>query len=177
MGRRGPPPKPTALKLAAGNPGRRKLNVQDEPKPEPGAGAPPDWLGDDARAIWFQLAPPMTRSGLATTVDERTLGRYCVLLALWIRASKACQKAQSQAYPTKNRKGQITGHRELPAFAELRRLGPQLLQLEREFGLTPAARTRIRLERDAAVAKGADPETSADQFFSFRRSSSPQAPA
>jgi phage terminase small subunit len=46
----GPAPKPTALKLVQGNPGKRKLN-KSEPK---FCGAPvcPAWITDVARAEW-----------------------------------------------------------------------------------------------------------------------------
>jgi hypothetical protein len=38
-GSRGPAPKPTAIKKAEGNPGKRKLNTE-EPEPVPGASVP-----------------------------------------------------------------------------------------------------------------------------------------
>jgi P27 family predicted phage terminase small subunit len=149
------------LKIAAGNPGKRPLNEQ-EPKPEASAGEPPSWLSSDAREIWFRLAAPMTKCGLVTRVDELALARYCTLLAMWIKATEAVQKAKSSAYTIKNKSGQIVGHRELPQMAELRRLGPQLTQLEREFGLTPASRTRVKAERGAAIES--DPDA-LDRFF------------
>ena len=43
MGRRGPAPKPTAIKKAEGNPGKRKLNTE-EPQPLPGVPECPDHL-------------------------------------------------------------------------------------------------------------------------------------
>ena len=49
MGKRGPRPRPTALKLARGNPGKRRLNT-DEPKPRTGVGDCPDWLDKEGRA-------------------------------------------------------------------------------------------------------------------------------
>src|SRR5690349_12618000 len=101
---RGPAPKPTALKLAAGNPGKRPLNTE-EPKPEASAGEPPAWMSGDAREIWFRLAGPMTKCGLVTRVDELALARYCTLLAMWIKATEKVQKAKSSAYTIKNRNG------------------------------------------------------------------------
>lgn len=162
----GPAPKPTALKIAGGNAGKRPLNTE-EPKPEPAGGSPPEWLGDDAKKIWFQIAGPMTRCGLATSVDQFALGRYCALLARWIRAVQEAEKAKAPAFTVKNRRGDIVGTKEFPAVAELRRLGPQLTALEREFGLTPASRTRIRIERGARVDE--DPDSAIESFQAQRK--------
>ena len=43
----GPPPKPTKLKLLAGNPGKRPLN-ENEPEPEAVAPSVPAHLDDEA---------------------------------------------------------------------------------------------------------------------------------
>lgn len=154
MGSRGPAPKPTALRLLAGNPGKRPVNLA-EPIPDPSAGNPPDWLGDGARRIWFGLAPRMARARLMGDVDETSLGRYCTILARWIECKTLVEQGKTHV-PIKNRNGDVVGVKELPAAAEFRRLGPQLTQLEREFGMTPASRTRIRLENEKDAAKDPD---------------------
>lgn len=159
---RGPAPKPTLLKIASGNPGRRPINTR-EPRPESAAGTPPEWLGDGAKKLWFRIAGPMVRCGLATAVDEHALARYCSLLHLWIRALAGVEKARATSYSIKSRKGHIVGHRELAHFSDLRRLGPQLTQLEREFGLTPSARTRIQLAREDRMDR--DGDGAVDAFF------------
>lgn len=162
---RGPAPKPTKLKIAAGNPGKRPINGE-EPQPEEASGRAPDWLSDDAKKIWFQIAGPMTRSGLATAVDQYSLGRYCGLLAQWIRAYQESEKAGTSQYTVKNKQGKITGTKEFPASAFVRRVGPQLTALEREFGMTPASRTRIRLERDNRVKD--NPNEAIESFLARR---------
>lgn len=161
MGRRGPPPKPTRLKEIAGNPGKRPLpkgEPRPEPVPGPAAGEPPDWLSGEARQIWFQIAAPMVRCGLATSVDQIALARYCTILARWLRA-KALLEEKGDFFNVTAADGRLLGTREAPWSQTFRRLGAQLLQLEREFGLTPAARTRIHVERDRR--DGADPAAGA----------------
>ena len=48
MAQRGRKPKPTAVKMLEGNPGKRSLNT-GEPKPEKKAPRCPAWLEDEAK--------------------------------------------------------------------------------------------------------------------------------
>lgn len=48
MAQRGRKPKPTAVKVLEGNPGKRSLNTA-EPKPEKKAPRCPSWLEDEAK--------------------------------------------------------------------------------------------------------------------------------
>ena len=61
MAQRGRKPKPTALKVLEGNPGKRPLNLF-EPTPEDKMPECPDWLEDEAKAEWDRLAVPMFSS-------------------------------------------------------------------------------------------------------------------
>jgi len=51
----GPKPKPTAIKILEGNPGKRPLNL-NEPKPLQIAPECPDWLLAEAKKEWNRLA-------------------------------------------------------------------------------------------------------------------------
>lgn len=75
MGKRGPQPKPTALRLLEGNPGRLPIN-EAEPRPEGGAIAP-TWLSRAARRHWRDLAPKLEACGMLTAADADTLAHYC----------------------------------------------------------------------------------------------------
>ena len=48
-------PKPTKLKLLAGNPGGRPL-PENEPQPDPAIPDPPDWMEGEALAEWRRIA-------------------------------------------------------------------------------------------------------------------------
>ena len=54
MGRRGPPPKPTHIRLLEGNPSKRPINRR-EPQPEKGAPPCPRWLTAEARVAWKRI--------------------------------------------------------------------------------------------------------------------------
>src|SRR5688500_3869820 len=75
----GPAPKPTALKILHGNPGKRKLNDQ-EPQPSVGAKPPAYIMARPALlAEWNRHAPRLTRLGLLTEIDDDALAMICIL--------------------------------------------------------------------------------------------------
>ena len=55
MATRGRKPKPTALKVLEGNPGKRPLN-ELEPKPKKQAPSCPSWLEPEAKKEWRRMA-------------------------------------------------------------------------------------------------------------------------
>lgn len=110
---RGRKPKPTALKIIAGNPGKRAL-PGNEPIPE-GDAEMPDWLSDGARKVWGELAPGLEDMGVLTSGDSESFAMYCTEVAAY-RADPA---------------GTTVG-----AKALIARLGG-------EFGWSPATRARI----------------------------------
>lgn len=183
MGRRGPAPKPTALKLAAGNPGHRPINKR-EPIPPPGEPEIPEHLGPAGRKVWDQLVPRLVKVGLARSIDGFALGRYCELYARWWEAAQFIGKYKTR-YPVRAepkvdskgnfKEGRILCWREFPEAAEMRKLHRDLLAIEREFGLTPAARTRIQLDVEAKSAN--DPNEIKRRFFLEGVTTPPPPPA
>jgi len=61
-------PKPTYLKIVAGNPGRRPLN-KSEPRPVGTLETPPDWLTEDQKAGWRYVIEHSPR-GLLKRLDS-----------------------------------------------------------------------------------------------------------
>src|SRR5574337_1469176 len=78
---RGRPPKPTALKLVAGNPGKRSMNKQEPDPTYLQDLTPPAWLRDDAKAVWSEIAPIMSAAKLLTEVDVQAFAMGCVAVA------------------------------------------------------------------------------------------------
>ena len=73
----GRPRKPTALKRAEGNPGKRPLNER-EPKPESATPRCPAWLDDESGVEWRRVVPRETVIGL---LNGLALGLLVALLA------------------------------------------------------------------------------------------------
>ncbi|QQS08686.1 MAG: phage terminase small subunit P27 family [Phycisphaerales bacterium] len=161
------------LKLVAGNPGGRKLNVQ-EVVPPPGDAEAPEHLDERARLVWDQVVPKLTRIGLARSVDGEALARYCQMIVLWRDATAFIEK-NGRSYPVRadsgnpKKPGKIIRFSAFPEISMVLRLSRDLLAIEREFGLTPSARSRIQVAAEKA-SQGDVNELKA-KFFGSRPSS------
>lgn len=139
--RRGRKPTPTALKVARGNPGKRKLN-QNEPKPALTVGAPaaPKRLTGVALGKWNELAAELYKTGVLTVVDTDALERYCLIYQRWVEAEEKLTKQGFITLTDKN--NQIQN----PYLAVANRCIKQLDSLAAEFGITPSSRSRVHGE-------------------------------
>lgn len=136
MGRRGPPPKPTALKLVAGNPGKKPL-PKNEAKPKIELPTQPRHLSAAAREEWDRLAPVLMRLGLLTRLDRAAFAAYCQAWGRYVEAEEMLSKASALAFTA-------SGYPIINPWATISKQAvEQMTRLLGEFGLTPAARTRI----------------------------------
>lgn len=76
-GSRGPLPKPAALKLLEGNPGKRALNLSEGVNPRVEIPSAPKHLGLEARKEWKRITPILEELGLISGLDRAALGLYC----------------------------------------------------------------------------------------------------
>ena len=76
MAQRGRKPKPTAVKVLEGNPGKRSLNTA-EPKPEKKAPRCPSWLEDEAKKEWKRMSKQLEQLGILTEIDMAAFAGYC----------------------------------------------------------------------------------------------------
>jgi P27 family predicted phage terminase small subunit len=157
MGLRGPQPKPSALKIAQGNPGRRAIS-ENEPIPPPGTVVPPPWVDGQALEIWTYIAPVLVAMKTLTTADVLPFARYCIAYARYLELREALWKKgwSGTTYPIRT-DGKTRGVAELPQAGELRRLHEILSRLEDRFGLTPSARTRLRVEHTGPASTPSGP--------------------
>ena len=142
---RGRKPKPTALKLVEGNPGKRKLN-EKEPKPTSKAVAP-DWLRSDpvAMAEWDRLAVELEQLGLLTNLDVQVFAMYCDSVSRYRRSRERLMDQGDIVESTK------TGGAlyQSPYLPVMRRERDFLKTAASLLGLSPSDRTRIEVNNDA----------------------------
>lgn len=164
MGRRGPPPKPTALNELQGNPGKRAKNDR-EPKPTAGRPTMPSWLPKEAKAEWKRLVPELEKVGLLTVVDRTALAAYCLAHHELVDATRTLEaegRIVSEAIVGRKKKDgvqvdEVVGHKKKqhPAVKLQRDAFTRVKQFLAEFGLTPAS--RARLKTDGGEEEAVDP--------------------
>lgn len=162
MGRRGPPKKPTALRVIEGNRGKRPIN-KNEPQPE--VGMPPmpvELAGDaDAVAMWREVSPELYAVGVLTTVDGPALSAFCLAWAVFIKAQRRLNaqarnddSVMAEGLLVKTKSGNIIQNPLLGIANVARR---DMLKAAAELGLTPAARANLegakRGEEDPTAKK------------------------
>lgn len=143
----GKQPIPTAILRNRGS--RRANQRQGEPEPQKGSPATPAGLTEIEEAIWSDVTSSLLGMGVLTVVDGAQLHRYAVLSARWIECEQVL-RSEGMFYVVDGRNGRQT--KPHPALAESRLLDASLRAMEAAYGLTPAARTRLRVAPMADAA-------------------------
>jgi len=136
---RGRKPKPTAVKVLEGNPGKRALNGH-EPIPRRRLPRCPDHLSETAKREWRRVAGELYDAGLLTGVDRAALAAYSQAWGRWVEAEEKLTKTgavikTSNGNPIQN-----------PYLAIANRAVEQMYKFAVEFGMTPSSRSRIHVE-------------------------------
>ena len=139
MGTRGPQPKPTALKILAGETRPSVINYA-EPIPEGGALTPPADIRSEARVIWEQVVAALGKTGVLTSADKHVLRLYSEAMARYIEAEGMLVKTGPLI---KGRDGNFVKN---PLHQIVRDNADAVKKYAREIGLTPAARVGLRGE-------------------------------
>lgn len=136
---RGRPMIPTSIKIIQGNPGRRPLNA-NEPSQVVLARVPsaPALLNDTGAAKWRDKGRQLIRARLLTELSLDALFRYCLQ---WQDLVKAREHLETEPMVQRSNKGgtYINSWKILESMCM-----KALVQIEVEFGMTPAARARVK---------------------------------
>ncbi|HBP27933.1 MAG TPA: phage terminase small subunit P27 family [Advenella kashmirensis] len=138
-------PTPTQIKLVKGNPGKRAINKK-EPKPAKEIPSCPAHLSDVAKVAWGRLTVLLDQMGVLTIADSLALERLCDCYADILECQEKI-KEHGRIYTTVDAQENtlIKGN---PAVGQLRAADSQFKSYLVEFGLTPAARTKITVNPD-----------------------------
>lgn len=137
MGRRGPAPTPTRLKVLRGNAGRRPL-PKDEPMPEVEEPTCPAHLDGMAKREWKRVVKELKKLGLLAKLDRPLLSAYCSTWSLFVQAERECRKGDlvvesSSGYPMQS-----------PWIGIRNKQLEKLITLAGHFGMSPSARTTVK---------------------------------
>lgn len=151
-------PKPTALKLVDGNRGKRATNAK-EPEPDLLQDiAAPEHLPAPVADVWNELAPKLKRAKVLTELDTPLLEITCDALAAFRLAMKNTGDGKLlQRNPE-------TGSISMSPWAMLKSMAfKQAMATLREWGATPAARSRVVIDPQADLFP--ETRTGTGRFF------------
>jgi len=136
-------PTPTALKKLRGNPGKRSLKKQAEPKPPVTRGAAPVNLANDdnlARGFLDKYRPTLQALGLLTDADDAAFEMAARHYSL---AIKAYEHVQASGLVTVDDHNEERKHPLIQVFRDNSQAFKSYIT---EFGMTPSARVRLRID-------------------------------
>ena len=185
-GSRGPLPKPAALKLLEGNPGKRALNLSDGVNPMHQIPSAPKQLGVEARKEWKRITPELLDLGLITGLDRAALALYCQAVGRLAELETAFNGMVNQLVDDGKSYSDAVfaaSYSVTPSGYAQQSVIVQLLKSHREqvnrylmhFGLSPAARGRVQASNYVQPSlPGIDPAPSAIQQGFARFASRPE---
>lgn len=150
--RGGRPRKPTALHVLNGNPSNIKdLDEKYASEPRPPEYTPetipppPARFSDVGKQCWIETATFLSRLRLITVADIRQLEAYCSAYEKYRACEDLLNVAQTQFYKPYSGSNMVV---ELPHGSTMRAYMKTMIEIAREFGMTPAARGRMVLPED-----------------------------
>jgi P27 family predicted phage terminase small subunit len=137
MGKRGPAPMPTKLKVLHGETRSERLNP-DAPKPGGGPPVMPKGMSPRAETIWFRQLEAMP-AGVITVVDGDCLRAYCEAVARYEYAAQMLAETGPLAI---GQKGNDIRH---PLGQIVRDNALLIRQFARDLGFLPSAREGLHV--------------------------------
>lgn len=130
-------------KIARGNPGKKPLHEDKVPKQEMlfEMPPPPPYLGEYGTKEWLRTGPQLVRMKMLGESDLPAFESYCMNIELMIQARLDIAENGMT----------VIGHRgrvRNPAIAAFGQASTAIRGFVSEFGLSPSARSRIRIPKD-----------------------------
>lgn len=147
---RGRKPTPTVLKIARGNPGKRKPR-KDEPQYPAGFGPCPDRLTGLAAVYWNENAPLLAASKVADRVGAGAFEMLCQAWADWQEAKMQVETLGAVVESPK--RGLVKN----PWLTVRKQAYEQYARLCLEFGMTPSSKARAATAGEPKTPKPQDP--------------------
>jgi P27 family predicted phage terminase small subunit len=148
MGKRGPAPTPTGLRLVRGD-RKDRINL-DEPQAREGLPQCPIEAAPEVHDIWNYTIDQLDHMKIVTLADRDALYAYCEAVVLHRHASRLIA---TEGVVIEGLHGGWVKH---PAHQIQRDAASVMRAFAQEFGLTPSARSTIKMHvNDSGADKGA----------------------
>jgi P27 family predicted phage terminase small subunit len=142
LGRRGPAPTPTKVKILRGETRPSRLNIH-EPIPSSDVPKMPADMDAEAKAVWRRVISSMGHTGVIRVPDSDILRCYCEAVSRYAQAARL----YAGSGPLVRRDAGLVKN---PLHQVIRDDGDQIRLFARELGLSPSARAGLRVEPEHA---------------------------
>jgi P27 family predicted phage terminase small subunit len=148
---RGRTPKPDNVRALEGYRDKKAMDLKTPDGPKLEDTTCPDYLQGYARECWQNLAPKLAKKGWITALDQPLFESFCQVYNEYRLAVEALSDESDRGvydpkdgrtYWSYGRSGKMLRTR--PQIAQMHEAIRQMKSLANEFGLSPAARTRLR---------------------------------
>ena len=140
MGRRGPAPTPTKVKILRGETRPSRVNY-NEPIPSADVPAMPPDMDAEAKAVWQRVTASLAHTGVIRAPDADGLRCYCEAVSRYAGAARL----YAQSGPLVKTRGGLVKN---PLHQIIREDGEQIRLFGRELGLSPSARAGLHVESE-----------------------------
>ena len=138
LGRRGPAPTPTKVKILRGETRPSRVNYR-EPIPSSDAPKMPPDMDAEAKVVWRAVMGSMGKTGVIRQPDAHILRCYCEAVSRYAGAARL----YAGSGPLVRHAGSLVNN---PLHQVIRDDADQIRLLARELGLSPSARAGLRVE-------------------------------
>lgn len=146
------PRTPTQIKVLEGSRIRTDRDaLKEQAKPPLEMPPCPDWLDAKARKLWHKIGPQLVSLGLLSVIDGDIFGGYVETATRYGEVCERIDSIEKMMATTPN------GFEVQSVLFQLRNaLQKQLVALGREFGMTPAARSSIKVNTEQGDLFGSE---------------------
>lgn len=165
----GRPATPPQLHVLRGDPskmGATKLATLLDEVVRPAVEIPdaPSSLSKEARAEWGRITPHLAKLGLVSQIDRAALAAYCTAWGDYVWAEERIKALNAEARKAGDKSGERgriwdtpSGYKQISVPLQIRNRAMEMMaKFLSEFGMSPAARTRVT-PSDAARAQASLP--------------------
>ncbi len=155
-------PKPLAMHQLNGNPSmlsKAELSGADNPQPESGVPEMPKGMPLAARREWRRITVLLLGNGLLSLVDGKALAQYCIAFARSEEAQKLIDKygpVIQTSYQAEDGSLVVGDLKTNPAVTQAMQWAKILKSFLIEFGLTPASRRNLKIQKQEQDDPGSD---------------------
>lgn len=151
---KGPRPLPIAIHRMNGNPSKKNLGKMEAetPKARVSVPTPPATLDAVAKKEWKRITGELLKMGIIAQCDEEILETYCVEYSIKRSVMMIIKNRHLIPDIADKDEREDAEHELKRALAVFRKVETVMFRLYGELGLSPSARSRIRVIDSSALA-------------------------